>query len=136
MAARFRRNFPDSLDGAPLLLMSPGSAVRSQLDQWLEMEELHPQIMGVFDDFSMQRVFAEAGRGIIVAPTAVEADIERRYRLRCLGRIESVRARFYAISRERRIQNAAVAAMCSISRLDFFPAAPKARIAKAGKSGS
>ncbi len=133
LAARYRRNFPDSLDGAPLLLMSPGSAMRSELDQWFELEELRPEIVGVFDIFPTQRVFAEAGRGIIAAPTALEADIvRRRYKLRCVGRVESVRSRFYAVSRERKIQNAAVAAMCSIGRLDLVPVKPRARAAKSG----
>ncbi len=131
LAERYRRNFPDSLDGAPLLLMSSGSALRGELDQWFEIEELRPNVVGVFDIFPTQRVFAEAGRGIIAAPTALEADIvRRRYKLKCLGRIESVRSRFYAVSRERTIQNAAVAAMCSIGRLDLFPAKPRARAAK------
>ena len=126
LAARYRRHFPDSLDGAPLLLMSPSSAVRRELDQWFEIEELRPDVRGVFDVFATQRVFAEAGHGIIAAPAAIEADIKKHYRLSCLGRIEAVRARFYAVSRERRIQNAAVAAVCSSGRLDLFPAASKA----------
>lgn len=135
IAERYRRNFPDSLDGAPLLLMSPSSAVRGELDQWFEIEEIRPEIMGVFDAFATQRVFAEAGRGIIAAPTAVEADIERRrYRLRCVGRVESVRSRFYAVSRERKIQNAAVAAVCSVGRLDLFPASATSRRTRDGKT--
>lgn len=121
IAKRFRQNFPESLEGAPLLLMSPSSAVRRELDQWFEIEEIRPEVMGVFDVFATQRVFAEAGRGIIAAPTVLEGDIERRrYRLSCIGRIEPVRARFYAVSRERKIQNAAVAAVCSVGRLDVF----------------
>lgn len=136
LAARFRRNFPDSLDGAPLLLMSPRSAVRRELDEWFEIEELRPHIMGVFDSFATQRVFAEAGRGIIVVPTAIEADIEKHYRLRCLGKLEAVRARFYAVSRERKIQNPAVAAMCSIGRLDLFSSSSKVLRAAMGSNRS
>ncbi len=134
LAERYRLNFPDSLDNAPLLLMSPESAVRRELDQWFEIQEIRPKVIGVFDVFATQRIFAEAGRGIIAAPTAVESDIERRrYRLRCVGRAESVRSRFYAVSRERKIQNAAVAAVCSVGRLDLFAAGKpgKARAASA-----
>ncbi len=136
LARRYRSRFPDSLSGAPLLLMSPGNAIRAELDQWFEMEQLRPQVVGVFDDFATQRVFAEAGRGIIAAPAAGATEIERRYRLKQVGHIEAVRARFYAVSRESRIENPAVAAMCSMGRLDLFAATRKPGTARAAKASS
>lgn len=42
LARRYRRGFPRSLDGAPLLLPTDDTAIRRHLDRWFDARGLHP----------------------------------------------------------------------------------------------
>jgi LysR family transcriptional activator of nhaA len=48
---------------------------------------------------------------LFVAPTAVEAEIQRQYDVKVIGRIEAVRERFYAITVRRKLKHPAVTAI-------------------------
>ena len=50
------------------------------------------------------------------APTAVEAEVQRQYGVRVLGRVESIRERYYAISLERKLKHPAVIAIAEAAR--------------------
>ena len=54
------------------------------------------------------------------APTAIEAEILRSHRVVVVGRTSAVRERYYAISVERRLKHAAVAAITSAARTEIF----------------
>lgn len=109
---RYGNHFPRCIEGAPLLLPSEHTAIGHGLDLWFESRKIRPNVVGRFDDFAMARVFAEYGEGILVAPWVIEADLEWRHNMQRIGRISSVRAQFYAISLERKVQHPGVAAIC------------------------
>jgi LysR family transcriptional regulator, transcriptional activator of nhaA len=71
LARRYRRGFPRSLQGAPMLLPLEGSQLRRALDQWFEANELHPRIVGEFQDDALLEVFGGDGLGLFAAPLAV-----------------------------------------------------------------
>jgi LysR family transcriptional activator of nhaA len=52
-------------------------------------------------------------------PAAIEASIRRQYRVRVIGRLDSVRQRFYAITVDRKIRNPAVIAISERARTLF-----------------
>jgi LysR family transcriptional regulator, transcriptional activator of nhaA len=120
LAAAHRRGFPRSLDGAPLLLPGEGSSLRHVLDQWLYSEDVRPAIIGEFDDPALMHVFGEDGVGIFAAPTILEADLQRRHQVEVVGRAESLRQRFYAISVERKLKHPAIIAIRESARRDLF----------------
>jgi LysR family transcriptional activator of nhaA len=119
LAARYTRGFPRSLDGAPFLLPREGTLRRS-LDHWLEVQQIEPLVVGEFDDNALLTVFGQAGRGVFVAPSAVGEEVCRQYGVSSIGRVESIRERFYAISVERKIKNPAVAAIAEVARKQLF----------------
>ena len=119
-APRYRKNFPRSLDGAPLLMPTTSSALRRTLDQWFEREEIHPMIVAEFEDRALMKAFGEAGVGIFTSPTAVEEDVKSKYGVQIIGRVAELRERFYAISTERRIKHPAVEVITSNARKDLF----------------
>jgi LysR family transcriptional activator of nhaA len=126
LAAQLRRRFPASLDGAPMLLPGAGASLRRPLQQWLEAQQIQPQVVGEFEDSALMKVFGQAGAGAFVAPTAIEREVRRQYGVQIIGRTDDLRERFYAISVERRIKHPAVAAICEIARQGLFaPMAPK-----------
>jgi LysR family transcriptional regulator, transcriptional activator of nhaA len=121
-AAAYRRRFPASLNGAPFLLPTEQAALGRALAQWFDAQGVRPRVVAEFDDSALLQVFGGAGHGLFAGPTVIEADIVRRFDVRPVGRIESVRERFYAISVARRITHPAVAAICAQARGDLFDA--------------
>jgi LysR family transcriptional activator of nhaA len=119
-AARYRRDFPGSLDGAPMLMPTVGSTLRRTLDQWLEREEIRPRIVAEFEDRALMKAFGEAGAGVFTSPTAVEEDVKAKYGVQVIARTDEISERFYAISAERRIKHSAVAFLTNAARKDLF----------------
>src|SRR3990170_1001165 len=120
LARRLRRRFPRSLNDAPTLLPTFNTALRRALEQWFEAEDLHPTVAGEFEDSALLKAFGEAGRAGFPAPTAIERDVCRHYRVGIVGRTSAVRERYYAISAERRIKHPGVAAVTSAARTKVF----------------
>jgi LysR family transcriptional regulator, transcriptional activator of nhaA len=119
-ASQYRRNFPKSLDGAPMLLPTTNTTLRRALDQWCEAQDIRPHIVAEFEDSALLKVFGKAGDGLFAAPTAIEEDVKQQYQVTVIGRVPEVRERFYAISVERRLKHPAVLAISSAAREDLF----------------
>lgn len=119
LASRYRKGFPRSLDGAPMLLPTESASVRRGLNQWFESEDIHPLIQAEFDDSALLEVFGQDGLGLVPAPSAIEAQMARQYDFEVVGRIEAVRERFYAISVERRIRHPAVLTLFEAAKAGF-----------------
>ena len=111
----------------PFLLPGAPSTVRRTLEQWFDSEGIRPRFVAEMDDSALAKEFGEDGLGVFAAPTVIEAEVLRRYRVRVVGRSEAVRQQFYAISVERRIKHPAVVAICEAARQDIFPASRAAR---------
>jgi LysR family transcriptional activator of nhaA len=120
LAAKYRRRFPRSLDGAPLLMPTDKTATRRALDQWFYSEQLRPKIIGDFQDSALMNTFGQDGVGVFPAPSVIEKDVCRQYGVRVVGRIDAVRERYYAISVERRLKHPAVLAVLSAARENLF----------------
>ena len=121
LAARYRRNFPASLDGAPFLLPLETATLRRSLEQWFESQRIRPRVVGEFQDTALLKAFGQAGVGIFAAPTITEKELRRQYRVSVLGRTDAVLERFYAISVERKVKHPAVVAISDAARNRLFP---------------
>jgi LysR family transcriptional activator of nhaA len=126
LARRLRSKFPASLASAPILLPTTDSALRRRLEEWFEAAELLPRVVGEFQDPALLAAFGEGGGAVFPAPTAIEREVCRHYRVRVVGRTEAVRQRYYAISVERRLKHPAVVAITAGARRDLFSAVPSA----------
>ncbi|MCP3889859.1 MAG: transcriptional activator NhaR [Desulfobulbaceae bacterium] len=120
LAKTLKNNFPQSLDGAPILLPMPMSSLRGMLDQWFERLEIHPAITGEFDDNALLKVFGQAGEGVFMAPTVIEKEVEQQYQVQIIGRTNEIREKFYAISVERIIRHPAVVAISEAAQQKLF----------------
>ncbi|MBK1630242.1 transcriptional activator NhaR [Thiohalocapsa halophila] len=120
LAARLRPGFPQSLDGAPMLMPSSHSALRRVLDQWLDGLDVKPQVVAEIEDRALMKTFGEAGAGVFSVPQAVEDDVLQKYDVEIIGRTDEVTERFYAISAERRIKHPAVSAITETARSGLF----------------
>jgi LysR family transcriptional activator of nhaA len=120
LAAVYRRGFPKSLDGAPFLMPAENTVLRRSLEQWFDAEAIRPQVVGEFADTGLLKVFGGHGTGIFVARSAVEKETQRQYKVRLVGRVESIRERFYVISLEKKLKHPAVVAITEAARTEFF----------------
>ena len=112
--------FPDVLDNAPFLLPGEDVAIRPKLIQWLEANDLRPQIIAEFDDSALMKAFGQAGAGFFVAPTAIIDQVCEQYKVREIGRIDSVHEQLYAITTERRLTHPAIVEISKTAREDIF----------------
>jgi LysR family transcriptional regulator, transcriptional activator of nhaA len=120
LARAYRAGFPLSLDGAPMLLPTGVTALRRSLDLWFDSLGVHPAIRAELDDGALMKVFGQSGEGLFPTPTVIEEEVRQQYKVRVVGRIDSVRERFYAISIERKLKNPAVVAICEAARQKLF----------------
>ena len=116
----YRRGFPRSLDGAPFLLPRENSALRRSLEDWFEKHNLRPRMVGSFEDSALLKAFAQAGAGLFVAPTAIEAEVRQQYGVGLVARLEDVREQFYVITAERTLKHPAVVAISEMARRKLF----------------
>ena len=116
----YREGFPESLEGAPMLMPTERTSLRRYLDQWFDAGGFHPHIVAEFDDSALMMSFGSAGDGIFPAPSVVEFDILERHDVELLGHVEQIQQSFYAISVERKIKNPAVQAICTAARQSVF----------------
>jgi LysR family transcriptional activator of nhaA len=113
IARGLRRGFPGSLAGAPFLLPHRGSELRRRLDEWLTRHDLHPRIVGEFQDSALLNVFSSAGAGVFASASLVAKQLQMQFGAVALGEIEGMRESYYAIVRDRKIRHAAVGAVLS-----------------------
>ena len=122
LANFYRRRFPKSLTGAPFLLPMKNSALRQMMDEWFETHSILPRVLGEFQDTALLTVFGQAGTGIFAAPTAIESEVRRRYRVAKLGDLGRRVVGYYAISADRKIKHPAAAVIAEVAKNKLFGA--------------
>ena len=120
IARALRRGFPRSLHDAPFLLPGARSAARRALEQWFAGQGLKPRVLAELDDGGLAKDFGRYGMGVFAAPDVIEAEVVHDYAVQIVGRAESARQQFYAISVERKIKHPAVAAIREAARQKIF----------------
>ena len=120
LADRYQDGFPQSLNGAPLLLPTRNNAVRGRIDNWLEANDVHPDLIGEFDDNALLHTFGRAGRGLFPAPSVLAKDVLEQFGAVEVGAMSQVREQIYAISNERKIKHPAIEAILNAMHTDVF----------------
>ena len=117
LAQSLRRHFPKSLDSAPFLLPTRNTTARHSLDQWFEGQNIRPRIVAEFEDSALLMVFGRHGLGCFFAPSVIAGDVRQQYGVKEIGRVDSLRERFYAISLYRKLKHPAVVAISQAAKL-------------------
>jgi LysR family transcriptional activator of nhaA len=116
---KYRKNFPQSLTDAPLLLPSDESAARKLIDQWFVDQQIKPMIVGEFADSALLQIFGDAGDGMFPAPTVLEAQLKTQCNVQLVGEIAKLKQKFYLISAEKKIKHPAVVAIIDGAKKRF-----------------
>jgi LysR family transcriptional activator of nhaA len=120
LAERYRRGFPASLQGAPFVLPTVGTALRRSLDQWFVARRLRPQVVAEAEDLGFLQILGQQGLGLFAAPAVAAGFIKEQHGVRALGTLGGVKERFYAITVERKLTHPAALAISSAARSDLF----------------
>ena len=111
LAAKYRKDFPRSLQGAPFLLPTANTSLRHSLDEWFAEHNIVPNIIGEFEDSALIKIFGRAGHGLFFLPRVEELELQQEYGIRAIGQPENIKEKFYAISTERKLKHPAVLAI-------------------------
>lgn len=122
LARKYKKKFPESLSGAPMLLPTQNTSLRRLLEQWFDNNGIHPAITHEFEDSAVLKVFGQEGHGMFVTPTAIEEDVCKQYSVKVVGRLPEIVERFYAISIEKRLKHPAVVKISDFARKNLFGA--------------
>jgi LysR family transcriptional regulator, transcriptional activator of nhaA len=120
LARIYSKGFPRSLDGAPMLLPTDNTALRQELERWFEAQDVHPKVVGEFEDDALLTEFGRTGLGIFPSLSVLDRYRRRIKDLHRVGSTDEVRARIYAISIERKLKHPAVVAICESARGKLF----------------
>jgi LysR family transcriptional activator of nhaA len=122
LKAQLQGEFPQCLNGMPMLIQGAAASVRQQLEGWLTQHQIHPRIIGEFDDGALMTAFGREGRGVFMAPSVLEAQTVAQYGVEVIGRTDELVEEFFAVSVERRITHPCVVAITDAARAQLFTA--------------
>lgn len=111
LAAKLRRGFPQSLDGAPALLPSENMGMRVALETWFDSQGVRPRAVGEFEDSALMEVAASSGLGFTTVHTVADQAALDHYGLKVIARVEECGSDFYAITTQRRVKHPVAAAI-------------------------
>jgi LysR family transcriptional regulator, transcriptional activator of nhaA len=120
LAKRYRRGFPASLDGAPVLFPGHDAALRATMEQWFADRGLRVTMAGDADDAGLLRVFGFEGVGLFPVRGGLRSEVEESSGAECVGCLDGARERYYAISVERRVRHRAVASLIEAARAELI----------------
>lgn len=122
LAAKLKGEFPRLLDGAPLLIPGEDSAIRAPLLRWLRGQNIHPRLVGEFDDGALMKSFGQAGAGVFSAPSAIAAEVAVQYGVVSVGHTEAINEHFFLITVERKLNHPAALAVSEAAQQGLFTA--------------
>lgn len=119
---KLRGAFPACLNDMPMLIQGASASVRQQLEGWLTRHQIHPRVIGEFDDGALMTAFGRQGRGVFMAPTVLEAETVAQFGVKVIGRTDELVEEFFAVSVQRRITHPCVVAITDAARGQLFSA--------------
>lgn len=120
LAAKLTSDFPACLQDTPMLLPTKQYAVRQLFDRWCTDNGIFPIVRGQYDDSALMKSFGQAGFGVFFMPSIIEDEVKKSFGLEVVGRSNTLKQKFYAISAERKVTHPAVAAICDTARDKIF----------------
>ena len=120
LKSRLQGRFPECLNDMPMLIQGASASIRQQLEGWLARHQVHPQVIGEFDDVALMEAFGREGRGVFMAPAVLEAETVEQFGVEVIGRTDELVEEFFAVSVERRITHPCVLAITDAARGQLF----------------
>ncbi|MHA3771485.1 LysR family transcriptional regulator [Verrucomicrobiota bacterium sgz303538] len=120
LALKLRRNFPQSLNHAPALLPTSNMGMRAALETWFNAHDIHPLVVGEFEDASLMEVAASGALGFTAIHTAAAGETLKHYGLKIIAEAQDCTTDFYAITAERRVKHPVAVAITEHAHTQIF----------------
>ena len=121
LAGVLRADFPESLTGAPLLVPTERAAMRREINRWLDVNHIHPIVVGEFDDFALMGVFAQAGEGAFPVPEFIAEEAAQELGVERVATMDGAMGSFHAICLEQNVERLAVSAILNGAAFQPLP---------------
>lgn len=112
LAQKLTARYPRSLEGAPVLLPLPGSALRHALDAELARARVRPRVVAEVDDSALLKTMAHEGLGLVAAPELLARELDATYALRPVGRLAASES-WFALALQQKVHHPGVDALLS-----------------------
>jgi LysR family transcriptional activator of nhaA len=126
LAARYRRGFPGSLDGAALVVPGGSTGLRRAIERWFADRTLRFEVAAEVDDAGLMRVFGAFGRGLFPIRAVLRTEVEETHEVSRVGPLDGIEEKYYAIALERRVRDPRVARIITSGRTRLSRRAPGA----------
>ncbi len=103
--AVLKRGFPDSLNGQPMILPTPHSKLRLDIDHWFKLRKLNVDIVVETQDTSLQKLLITHQMGLAPLPLPAAEELVAQKQMVVVGDLEDVHEELWLIAGERRFQN-------------------------------
>lgn len=101
-ADNLQGEFPNNMNEQEFLLPGDQSSIKQALMSWLDDHQVHPIIIGEFDDSALTKLFGQSGYGIFCTPTIAEEHVLETYEVSLIGRTKELVEQFYLITSDRK----------------------------------
>lgn len=102
LAKGLSKGFPQSLEGAPVVMPGADSPWRQALQAWFQVQQVKPVVRAEFDDAALMKMAAASGLGAVPIPELVLEDACARYGLVPLGEAEGCAVSYHVVSERKR----------------------------------
>lgn len=116
LAEELKVGFPQSLNGAPILLPAVQTAWRHHLDHWFELQGVSPTVVAEFDDSALMKTAAADGLGVVAVAAPVLNEAQSRFQLFPISEALNCGFPSYLITVERSLKHPAVRTMAKEAR--------------------
>jgi LysR family transcriptional activator of nhaA len=107
-----KKGFPQSLDQAPIVLPSPTSHLRFELEHYFHMHNVRPDVVAETQDMAIQKLLGSRGMGVVPLPVpAVTGNARAASELVEIGIMDGVHEEYFLVSPRRKIENPIAAAI-------------------------
>jgi len=106
--SNLKKGFPKSLDGAPCIVPTIHSKVRSDIEHFFHINGIRPKFIAETQDTSLQKILATKGDGVVFLPNFTTKELVQNKKLVKIGSLKEVYSDYYLIYGTRIIENPAM----------------------------
>lgn len=117
---QFKKGFPQSLTGQPLVLPTVHSRTRHECERWFTEQRVNPQLVVEAQDTAVQKLLGSSGVGLIAVPDTAVNDLVESGKLFKLGELKGVNEEVWLCTAERKIPNPVIEVLETVK--DLFSA--------------
>lgn len=100
-----KKNFPQSISGAPVILPTYDSKLRQDIDHWAKLNKVELNIIIESQDISVKKLLAINELGLIASATHAIAEQASRDELVEIGQLKGVYEELFMVTAQRKLEN-------------------------------